>query len=153
MKILLVLILGVLGFLAAAKGHGRQVRLEREAHGVHQVTFGGENPPLVQKLWRGDRVRFWSAAPLMAVVFCAAIYFSGAAASGGVFAVAAFLWAPVIAFSFCGVASALRLHAFDKAAFASTSTVGFLWLAGAVVFGALSAFVALSAAMSELLKR
>lgn len=45
--------------LLAAKAHGRQIRLEREAKGVMSVDFRGSNPPEVVALWRRDRLVFW----------------------------------------------------------------------------------------------
>lgn len=56
-----LLVLGVALVLAAAKAHGRQVRLERELAGYHEVDFTGSNPPFVEALWARDRRRFWLA--------------------------------------------------------------------------------------------
>ena len=56
-------LIGVAALLVAAKAHGRQVRLEREAAGYHEVVFGGTNPPFVDALWRADRFRFRDFAP------------------------------------------------------------------------------------------
>ena len=47
-------------FLAAAKAHGRQLRLEREKAGYFKVVFGGKNPAWVEGLWRQERVLFWT---------------------------------------------------------------------------------------------
>ncbi len=47
-------------FLAAAKAHGRQLRLEREKAGYWEVTFGGKNPAWVEGLWKQERVLFWT---------------------------------------------------------------------------------------------
>lgn len=58
--------LAALGVLVSAKAHGRQVRLVRERAGIHEVEFGGTNPPLVEALWQKDRVRFWTAYPVLA---------------------------------------------------------------------------------------
>lgn len=61
---------GSLGlFLAAAKAHGRQVRLERELAGVFSVVFGGGNPPAVEAIWRKDRWVFWSVWAMALVAF------------------------------------------------------------------------------------
>lgn len=54
---------GSLGlFLASAKAHGRQLRLEREKAGYFEVAFGGKNPAFVEGLWRQERLLFWSLA-------------------------------------------------------------------------------------------
>jgi hypothetical protein len=45
--------------LVAAKAHGRQIRLEREAHGHMHVDFRRDNHPWVEALWRRDRRGFW----------------------------------------------------------------------------------------------
>lgn len=63
--------------LVAAKAHGRQVRLERERAGYHDVVFGGENAPFVEALWRRDRVAFWTAAPLAMVTLGALAWLAG----------------------------------------------------------------------------
>jgi hypothetical protein len=47
-------------FLASAKAHGRQLRLEREKAGYWEVAFGGKNPAWVEGLWRQERVLFWT---------------------------------------------------------------------------------------------
>lgn len=49
----------VLLLFAAAKAHGRQVRVERERVGVTAVQFGADNGPVVEAIWRHDRIRFW----------------------------------------------------------------------------------------------
>lgn len=63
----LVIGLGAATFLAAAKSHGRQLRLERELAGYWEVVFGGHNPAFVEALWRRDRVWFWSLAAAVAL--------------------------------------------------------------------------------------
>lgn len=55
----------VLLLLAAAKAHGRQVRLEREARGIRTVDFRRDNDPWVEALWRRDRRVFWTAFPVL----------------------------------------------------------------------------------------
>jgi hypothetical protein len=54
--------MGGAAFLAAAKAHGRQLRLERELAGFWRVVFGGRNPPFVTALWKRDRILLWIAA-------------------------------------------------------------------------------------------
>lgn len=57
----LIIWAGSLGlFLASAKAHGRQLRLEREKAGYNEVVFGGKNPAFVEGLWRQERILFWS---------------------------------------------------------------------------------------------
>ncbi len=68
----LVLGLGALTFLVAAKAHGRQIRLERQLAGHWHVTFGAQNPAFVEELWRRERLYFWS---LVAVFVLATIGF------------------------------------------------------------------------------
>jgi hypothetical protein len=46
-------------FLVAAKAHGRELRLEREAHGIELASFRSASPA-VQALWSAERARFWS---------------------------------------------------------------------------------------------
>jgi hypothetical protein len=62
----LVFALGVATFLAAAKTHGRQVRLERELAGYWHVTFGAQNPPFVETLWRRERLLYWAIVVVVA---------------------------------------------------------------------------------------
>lgn len=90
--------------VVAAKAHGRQVRLAREAAGVHEVTFGGDNPPLVIALWTADRRRYWTFAPAFAVLFGAILLLGGARWPGVL--LAATLWAMTAAFAAAGLAVA-----------------------------------------------
>lgn len=62
-----LLVLGIAAFIAAAKSHGRQLRLERQLAGYINVTFGGENPPFVEALWRRDRYRYWAVVVALLV--------------------------------------------------------------------------------------
>ena len=62
----LVFALGVATFLAAAKTHGRQIRLERELAGYWDVTFGAQNPPFVEALWRRERLLYWTIVVVVA---------------------------------------------------------------------------------------
>ena len=55
-------------FLAAAKNHGRGVRLERQLAGYWEVSFGRANPPWVEALWQRDRMVYWSIAISLAVL-------------------------------------------------------------------------------------
>ena len=93
-------------FLVAAKAHGRQVRLEREGAGYHDVTFGGDNAPFVEALWRRDRVAFWTIAPLAALALGAILWARGA----GAWTLLALPWGMVAAFLALGAASAVRMR-------------------------------------------
>lgn len=93
-------LLGVGALLVAAKAHGRQVRLEREAAGYREVVFGGENPAFVEALWRRDRRRFWGTLPFAALALGALAW----SARGWPLAlVAALLWAPIVSFHVAGL--------------------------------------------------
>jgi hypothetical protein len=98
--------------LAAAKAHGRQVRLEREQQGFFTVDFRAANPPEVEAIWRSDRRVFW---PLLVVSACGVM---GALAWGwsstgippGADEIAIYLgWAVAAAFMLAGLVSWLRL--------------------------------------------
>jgi hypothetical protein len=67
--IALQIVTGAVLFLAAAKAHGQQLRLEREKAGVLRVSFGrgSQNDPFVVTLWRRERFLFWPAAALTAI--------------------------------------------------------------------------------------
>lgn len=54
--------------LLSAKAHGRQVRIERERLGVTTVDFRKDNGPVVETIWRHDRIRFWASAVTMAAL-------------------------------------------------------------------------------------
>lgn len=58
----------VLFVLAAAKAHGRQVRLLRERAGIFAVDFRADNGPVVEGIWRRDRIRFWVGAASLAAL-------------------------------------------------------------------------------------
>ncbi|MBI2078923.1 MAG: hypothetical protein HYT80_11235 [Euryarchaeota archaeon] len=99
-------------FVLAAKTHGRQIRLERELHGYMDATFGRENPPFVEALWKRDRIRFWVNVARFSPFFV--FGFSVWAANGlrlpgtqgapglldlvAVLLVAVVLWTPIVAF-------------------------------------------------------
>jgi hypothetical protein len=109
MRTLLLVALSALMFLAAAKTHGRQLRLERERHGYFQIRFGGVNPPFVEALWRSERIRFGLATAILTLGLLLALFFSGALHGLGTVALSGFLWAPSLAFLFCSALSAVRL--------------------------------------------
>lgn len=111
----LVLSLAALG--AAAKAHGRQIRLERERAGYTRVVFGGDNPAFVVALWRRDRVRLWSVAAAVALAATALHLAHLGPLRGGLGTAQALLLAPMLAgFVVSGLASwaaLLRTSAVD----------------------------------------
>src|SRR5215468_10700283 len=100
-------------FLLAAKAHGRELRLERQAAGVAHVVFGGQNPPIVESLWRSERARFWVATPILAAGLAALLLARGAGA--GRISLAALAWAPSISFTALGAWSFLRAGGLARA--------------------------------------
>ena len=64
----LTLGIGAGAVLAAAKAHGRQLRIERELAGYFQVRFGGQNPEWVEAFWRRERAYFWSTAVVLGLL-------------------------------------------------------------------------------------
>ncbi len=68
MKEILFYILLIFLFLASAKSHGRQLRLERELEGHWKVTFGAQNHPWVEALWKRDRIEYWVVAGFAAAL-------------------------------------------------------------------------------------
>jgi len=97
--------------ILSAKAHGRQIRLERERHGVWSVNFRTENDAWVEALWRKDRQWFWSLyGGFLAAKVGAVMYWigpSGAALVGWVVVAAG--WALCGSFIVMGLASSLRL--------------------------------------------
>jgi hypothetical protein len=68
MKTGLLVLSGAALFLLAAKSHGRELRLEREAAGFHRIVFGApDNPPFVEALWQKERIYFWTITALCAL--------------------------------------------------------------------------------------
>lgn len=106
-RVLLALGLGLATVLLAAKAHGRQVRLEREHAGYHEVVFGGDNPPFVTALWRRDRVRFWTAFPALAGLLFVALF---ARHGWGLHLALAPTWGAVGAFALAGLRSLASLR-------------------------------------------
>ena len=86
--------------LAAAKAHGRQLRLERESHGHLQVDFRKDNPPWVEALWRRDRIGFWPAFVVLAAASSALLRPDLSRAEG---------WGPVALAVACSFAAAFTL--------------------------------------------
>jgi uncharacterized BrkB/YihY/UPF0761 family membrane protein len=121
----LQILAGFLALVAAAKVHGRQLRLERELHGYWHVEFGGaNNPAWVESFWRRDRFRFWSLVALLAAAFGALALVVGPNTPGVplrsavppaawrlAFALlGALLWAPIFTFLGLGALSAGRVQ-------------------------------------------
>jgi hypothetical protein len=108
MRITILFLLSATLFLVAAKSHGRQLRLEREAAGYSSVSFTAANPPYVEELWRAERVRFWTATLIFAALVLAGLWGRERVAF---LAVAVAGWAPALSFVVNGLLSARRTHA------------------------------------------
>jgi hypothetical protein len=137
---------GSLGlFLASAKAHGRQLRLEREKAGYFEVVFGGKNPAFVEGLWKQERLLFWSLAGAVCafalayavaarrfgwdIPFCAAASGLGASAAPPwwLLPLWAFVWPFCLAFILTGILSGWRL----RMALVSGPPADSAWLAAA----------------------
>lgn len=119
-------------FLLAAKAHGRELRLEREAAGIVQVFFGtGDNPPFVDALWAAERLRFWLATPVLSVTLMVALLIAGASRWTIVFA--GFSWAPSMVFLVLGLASLERAGGFQRAGLVGSAVWWGLVVAGFAV--------------------
>lgn len=106
MRITVLIVASLALFVLAAKTHGRELRLEREAAGIRSVSFGGQNPPFVEKLWQAERVRSAVLMPLCWVALLAALWMMGMGAGRSLLGAAAF--GPALAFLLLGVASFFR---------------------------------------------
>jgi hypothetical protein len=100
-------------FILAAKAHGRELRLERVAAGIQQVTFGGDNPAFVDALWATERLRFWVATPILSLILVVVLALAGASRSTIGFA--SLLWAPSAVFMVLGVMSIGRAGGLARA--------------------------------------
>lgn len=79
-----IALLSVLGILVAAKAHGRQVRLLREAAGFMEVDFRRRNAPEVEAIWRRDRRIFWTSFGVLGCVLVpATVAYAWEAGSAG----------------------------------------------------------------------
>jgi hypothetical protein len=99
-------------FILAAKAHGRELRLEREAAGILRVVFGGDNPPFVDALWAAERLRFWVATPLLSLTLAVTLVIAGASRS--TIAFASLSWAPTVTFMVLGLCSILRAGGWER---------------------------------------
>ena len=96
--------------LAAAKAHGRQVRLEREQKGVFHVDFRRQNPAAVEAVWRQDRRIFWPTFAGLAVAGGLVAFFTALRPTDVLLGLAfAVPWAFAAAFAAAGLASWVRL--------------------------------------------
>src|SRR5438034_2845345 len=100
----IVVLASFAAFLAAAKSHGRQLRLERELAGYWEVRFGGTNPPFVAALWRRDRVRFWAITLPLGLAWLACRLAQPGSRWWELW-LPAVLWAPSVAFVALGTRS------------------------------------------------
>lgn len=104
---ILALPAGLALLLVSAKAHGRQLRLERELEGHHEVVFGGRNHPWVEALWRRDRVRFWMIVPLVALAQAGLLFLARAR---GLDYLSLLIAPTVVGFVSLGLVSMLRLR-------------------------------------------
>jgi hypothetical protein len=87
--------------LAAAKAHGRQMRMERLAQGHAIAGFQrGVNPPWVEARWAWERRWFWGLYPVMLIALSAGIGLTGWAP----------LWAFILDLSLMGAVAWARLE-------------------------------------------
>jgi hypothetical protein len=110
--------------LAAAKAHGRQLRLEREQAGHPEANFRGPNDPWVETLWRNDRIGFWT---LCLALGAAGLFWSLAGPLWERFPIS-LAWAFAGAFFVMGVQSLWRLADKDERGWESNAIgTSFLW--------------------------
>ncbi|MEZ4428786.1 MAG: hypothetical protein R3A51_13975 [Nannocystaceae bacterium] len=136
LRTILLVATSVATFVLAAKAHGRELRLERIVAGVDVVRFGGVNPPFVEALWAAERLRFWTAAPLLGLLVGVALARLGA--SRTIVAAASVVWAPTVVFVALGLASFWRAGGIDRAG--ALASVG--WWSLVLVSAGLVAWVA-----------
>ena len=142
MRTTILLVLAVLSFLAAAKLHGRQLRLERVAQGHLSVRFDRPNAPWVEARWKEERRHFALGILVVVALALAAapIAFSlGGGASLKQLALAAVLHGPTTVF----LVLALLSLRHNWAAAAPLGAVA--WLALSVSLGSAARAVTASA--------
>jgi hypothetical protein len=101
--------------LAAAKAHGRQIRLEREQQGYFRVDFRSQNPAAVEAIWRTDRRVFWPTFAVLALAGgTVAAWKAWQPAEVSHIGVFARLGAFALAWVFAGAASWIRLAGRDQ---------------------------------------
>ncbi|MFO1535275.1 MAG: hypothetical protein ABR586_06380 [Thermoplasmatota archaeon] len=130
--------------LAAAKAHGRQLRLERTQAGYPDADFRGANAAWVEALWRQDRVRFWSLfAALAPLTVVAAYVVQWSPVPFWVRAALVLAWAMAACFTAMGVWSLWRLAERDSAGWRSHAIgSSFLWWTLVALLSGLSAGLA-----------
>jgi len=107
MKTGLFVLTSAVFFLLAAKAHGRELRLERQAAGFQHIAFGSPDmPPFVQAMWHRERVSFWTVTVLLAIVVGAKLLASDAAR--GATALVMLTWVPAASFLGLGLWSLWR---------------------------------------------
>jgi hypothetical protein len=108
MKTGLLVLSGAALFLLAAKSHGRELRLEREAAGFSRIVFGApDNPAFVEALWQRERMYFWTVSALLALG-AVAMRFAMNEVPHRVTALAFVAWVPAAAFLGLGLGSLAR---------------------------------------------
>jgi len=139
-RLVLVVALAFVAFLIGSKGHGRQLRKEREGHGFLQMDPAQGWPPALHEIWQLDRAQLGVSTAVAAVVGAGAAVATGAGLWMAVLAL--LLWAPTVGFLACGVFSLLRLWGHDAAAASATLPgtvalfgVALLCLVGSLVLG------------------
>ena len=107
MKTGLLLLSSASLFLLAAKAHGRELRIEREAAGFPHIVFGSPDmPPFVEALWRRERVYFWALTLALALV--AGVKLVRMDAPKGLTALVVLTWVPAVSFAGLGLLSLAR---------------------------------------------
>lgn len=105
--ILAAALTGALLVVLAAKVHGRQVRLEREAMGLGGPIDFADPPEAVRPLWRRDRIRYWITLPALAITLPALAAAAGASWPQAL--LVALVGAPTAAFAALGIDSTRRV--------------------------------------------
>lgn len=115
-------------FLLAAKAHGRELRIERQAAGYHHVVFGSPDmPPFVQALWQRERVYFWALTAALALG--AGLLLFRMDAPKGISAVVLLTWVPAASFLGLGLYSLARRGIAAEGAGGSVAWWGLVLLA------------------------
>jgi hypothetical protein len=107
MKTGIVWLSSVALFLLAAKAHGRELRIEREAAGFPHVVFGApDNPPFVEALWHRERIYFWALTVGLALLVSVKLIKMDVPT--GLTALVVLTWAPSASFLGLGLWSVAR---------------------------------------------
>lgn len=135
--------------VVSAKAHGRQIRLERERHGVWTVDFRADNDPWVEQLWRRDRFRFWGIYPVFLVggLAVVALWVKPAGPAWVAWLFVAAGWAMAACFITIGLVSSFRLLRAMKAGVPSEEWRraarwgGWLWWGSVAICGAVALLI------------